>query len=179
MTHLIIIATWVIRTPLIIFIIIAVTLHGEMQELKERNNLKSTDRQKLNLVFHSKTDEFCKFCWHWFILFSLYVNHIIIRTDHSTTTPVLNQLKAMETMVFTVLEAMKSVSYWKKVWESNRYVTWSASLMEAETRPTPLPISSIRFIANATGGLVPGLTTKLKDTFNRALILTSYGITQW
>ena len=43
--------------------------------------------------------------------FSLYVNHIIIRTDHSTTTPVLNQLKAMESMVFTALEAMKSVSY--------------------------------------------------------------------
>jgi hypothetical protein len=34
-------------------------------------------------------------------------------------------------------------------------------------------------MADATGGLVPVLTTKLKDTFNRALILTSYGITQW
>ena len=43
--------------------------------------------------------------------FSLYVNHIIIRTDHLTTTPVLNQLKAMESMVFTALESMKSVSY--------------------------------------------------------------------
>ena len=43
--------------------------------------------------------------------FSLYVNHIIIRTDHLTTTPVLNQLKAMESTVFTALEAMKSVSY--------------------------------------------------------------------
>jgi hypothetical protein len=43
--------------------------------------------------------------------------------------------------------------------------------MEAETRNTPLPISSIRFIANATGGLVPVLTTKLKDRNNRAIII--------
>jgi hypothetical protein len=36
---------------------------------------------------------------------------IIIKTDHLTTTPVLNQLKTMESMVFTASEAMKSVSY--------------------------------------------------------------------
>ena len=59
--------------------------------------------------------------------------------------------------------------------------TCSASciLMEAEICPTPLPNLLIRLIANATVGLLPVLTTKLKDTFNRAVTLTSYGINQW
>ena len=47
-----------------------------------------------------------------------YINHIIIRTDHSTnTTPVLNQLKAMESMVFAASEA---IFFFYEV-ESNRY----------------------------------------------------------
>ena len=70
---------------------------------------------------------------------------------------------------------------------ASRPITWyyasptmhHAILMEAEIRPTPLPISSIRFIANAAGGLLPVLARKLKDTFNRAVILTSYGMTEW
>ena len=67
------------------------------------------------LVFpFKKTDNFVNFVdidLFKSYTFSLYVNHIIIRTDHLTTTPVLNQLEAMESMVFTALEAMKSVSY--------------------------------------------------------------------
>ena len=70
---------------------------------------------------------------------------------------------------------------------ASRQITWyyasptmhHAILMEAEIRPTPLPVSSIRFIANAAGGLLPVLARKLKDTFYRAVILTSYGMTEW
>lgn len=57
-----------------------------------------------------------------------------------------------------------------------------AILQEAERRKESmsitLPVQSIRFIANAAGGLLPVLAQKLKDTFN-ATILTSYGMTEW
>jgi acyl-CoA synthetase (AMP-forming)/AMP-acid ligase II len=52
-----------------------------------------------------------------------------------------------------------------------------AILMEAERRPRPLPTGSIRFIANAAGGLLPVLATNLKEAFD-AVILTSYGMTE-
>ena len=47
-------------------------------------------------------------------------------------------MKAMESMVFTALEAMKSVSYGKKVCESNRYGTCSVSFSRnpGKWRPT-------------------------------------------
>jgi acyl-coenzyme A synthetase/AMP-(fatty) acid ligase len=53
-----------------------------------------------------------------------------------------------------------------------------AILQEAERRPSPLPVESIRYIANAAGGLLPVLAKSLKDTF-KATILTSYGMTEW
>lgn len=53
-----------------------------------------------------------------------------------------------------------------------------AILSEAERRPAPLPVESIRYIANAAGGLLPVLATALRDTF-KAVILTSYGMTEW
>ena len=53
-----------------------------------------------------------------------------------------------------------------------------AILMEAERRPKPLPVSTMRYIANAAGGLLPVLADKLKLTFPKAVILTSYGMTE-
>lgn len=53
-----------------------------------------------------------------------------------------------------------------------------AILNESERRPKPLPVESIRYIANAAGGLLPVLAARLRDTFN-AVILTSYGMTEW
>jgi acyl-CoA synthetase (AMP-forming)/AMP-acid ligase II len=52
-----------------------------------------------------------------------------------------------------------------------------AILMEAERRPLPLPVASVRFIANAAGGLLPVLAESLRATFG-AVILTSYGMTE-
>jgi len=52
-----------------------------------------------------------------------------------------------------------------------------AILMEAERRPRPLPVTSVRFIANAAGGLLPVLADALRRTFD-AVILTSYGMTE-
>lgn len=52
-----------------------------------------------------------------------------------------------------------------------------AILSEADQRPKPWPVQSIRFIANAAGGLLPSLATRLRDTF-QATILTSYGMTE-
>jgi acyl-CoA synthetase (AMP-forming)/AMP-acid ligase II len=52
-----------------------------------------------------------------------------------------------------------------------------AILMEADRRPKPLPVDSVRFIANAAGGLLPVLAEGLKVTFG-AVILTSYGMTE-
>eukprot|EP00804_Cyclotella_cryptica_P003579 CCRYP_002201-RB/>CCRYP_002201-RB protein AED:0.01 eAED:0.01 QI:485/1/1/1/0.85/0.62/8/1917/1082 len=52
-----------------------------------------------------------------------------------------------------------------------------ALLMEAANRPKPLPVNSIRFVANAAGGLLPVLAEGLRDTFG-AVILTSYGMTE-
>jgi acyl-CoA synthetase (AMP-forming)/AMP-acid ligase II/acetyltransferase-like isoleucine patch superfamily enzyme/acyl carrier protein len=52
-----------------------------------------------------------------------------------------------------------------------------AILSEAERRPKPLPVDSIRYIANAAGGLLPVLAKALRDTF-QATILTSYGMTE-
>jgi acyl-CoA synthetase (AMP-forming)/AMP-acid ligase II len=53
-----------------------------------------------------------------------------------------------------------------------------AILTESERRPHPLPVETIRYIANAAGGLLPVLANRLKDTFD-AVILTSYGMTEW
>eukprot|EP01038_Epipyxis_sp_PR26KG_P006462 gene6462-8890_t len=52
-----------------------------------------------------------------------------------------------------------------------------AILSEGDNRPKPLPVNSIRYIANAAGGLLPSLALSLRDTFN-AIILTSYGMTE-
>lgn len=52
-----------------------------------------------------------------------------------------------------------------------------AILNEGERRPSPLPVDTVRFIANAAGGLLPILANRLRDTF-RAVILTSYGMTE-
>lgn len=52
-----------------------------------------------------------------------------------------------------------------------------AILNESERRPMPLPIRSVRFVANAAGGLLPVLAQRLRDTF-QAVILTSYGMTE-
>ena len=52
-----------------------------------------------------------------------------------------------------------------------------AILNEAAMRPKPLPVDSVRYIANAAGGLLPVLAKALKDTF-QATILTSYGMTE-
>jgi len=53
-----------------------------------------------------------------------------------------------------------------------------AILMEADRRPKPLPVQSVRFIANAAGGLLPALADALKRNFSNAVILTSYGMTE-
>ena len=53
-----------------------------------------------------------------------------------------------------------------------------AILMEADKRPKPLPTQSIRYIANAAGGLLPALATALNNVFTNATILTSYGMTE-
>jgi acyl-CoA synthetase (AMP-forming)/AMP-acid ligase II len=53
-----------------------------------------------------------------------------------------------------------------------------AILMEADRRPKPLPVQTVRYIANAAGGLLPVLANALKTTFG-AVILTSYGMTEW
>lgn len=42
-----------------------------------------------------------------------------------------------------------------------------------------LPVASVRFIANAAGGLLPVLANALRDTFFNATILTGYGMTEW
>ena len=39
-------------------------------------------------------------------------------------------------------------------------------------------ITAIRYIANAAGGLLPVLAESLKKTFHKAVILTSYGMTE-
>ena len=43
--------------------------------------------------------------------------------------------------------------------------------------PLPLLLDSVRFIANAAGGLLPVLAESLRSTFG-AVILTSYGMTE-
>lgn len=53
-----------------------------------------------------------------------------------------------------------------------------AILMESERQPLPLPVSTVRFIANAAGGLLPVIADALKKTFPSAVILTSYGMTE-
>jgi len=68
---------------------------------------------------------------------------------------------------------------------STQRVTWyyaaptmhHAILLQCEERARPLPVSTVRFIANAAGGLLPVLAEKLKTTFD-AVILTSYGMTE-
>lgn len=48
-----------------------------------------------------------------------------------------------------------------------------------QCRPRPLPVGDVRYIANAAGGLLPVLAEALRDTFTSAVILTSYGMTEW
>lgn len=52
-----------------------------------------------------------------------------------------------------------------------------AILGEASKRPRPLPVTTIRYLANAAGGLLPSLAKELRDTF-QAVVLTSYGMTE-
>jgi len=40
-------------------------------------------------------------------------------------------------------------------------------------------VSEVRYVANAAGGLLPVLAQALKTTFDQAVILTSYGMTEW
>jgi acyl-CoA synthetase (AMP-forming)/AMP-acid ligase II len=54
-----------------------------------------------------------------------------------------------------------------------------AILSEGDRRDKPLPVKTVRFIANAAGGLLPVLADALKATFYNATILTSYGMTEW
>ena len=69
---------------------------------------------------------------------------------------------------------------------SGQKVTWyyaaptmhHAILQEAENRPKPLPVQTVRYIANAAGGLLPVLAQSLQQTFNGCTILTSYGMTE-
>jgi acyl-CoA synthetase (AMP-forming)/AMP-acid ligase II len=55
-----------------------------------------------------------------------------------------------------------------------------AVLQEASRRQitSSLPVDSVRFVANAAGGLLPVLAESLQKTF-KATILTSYGMTEW
>ena len=53
-----------------------------------------------------------------------------------------------------------------------------AILLESENRMKPLPVETIRFLANAAGGLLPSLAENLKKTFD-ATVLTSYGMSEW
>jgi acyl-CoA synthetase (AMP-forming)/AMP-acid ligase II len=56
-----------------------------------------------------------------------------------------------------------------------------AILQEAERRYSPgsEPAETVRFVANAAGGLLPSLAEALKETFSNAVVLTSYGMTEW
>lgn len=56
------------------------------------------------------------------------------------------------------------------------FATVHASVLR---RPKPLPVQDVRYIANAAGGLLPVLAESLRDTFTKAVILTSYGMTEW
>eukprot|EP01035_Chromulina_nebulosa_P020495 gene20495-26589_t len=51
-------------------------------------------------------------------------------------------------------------------------------LLESLNRSKPLPVQSVRFVANAAGGLLPTLADSLKSTFD-CVVLTSYGMTEW
>jgi acyl-CoA synthetase (AMP-forming)/AMP-acid ligase II len=72
-----------------------------------------------------------------------------------------------------------SGSYILPTWYYAAPTMHHAILMEAERRPKPLPVDSVRYIANAAGGLLPVLADALKTTFKNAVILTSYGMTEW
>ncbi|KAK3952976.1 hypothetical protein QBC32DRAFT_388932 [Pseudoneurospora amorphoporcata] len=51
-------------------------------------------------------------------------------------------------------------------------------LDQAEDRPEALAKSRVRLVCNAAGGLLPALAVKLKETFNGAIVLPSYGMTE-
>jgi acyl-CoA synthetase (AMP-forming)/AMP-acid ligase II len=78
------------------------------------------------------------------------------------------------------------VLFWDILYSSTQRFTWyyaaptmhHAILMEAEKRCKPWPVDSVRFLANAAGGLLPILAESLRNTFE-ATILTSYGMTEW
>ena len=71
------------------------------------------------------------------------------------------------------------ILFWDILFQQRELVTWyyaaptmhHSILAEAKERVSPLPVNSIRFIANAAGGLLPVLATALRDTF-QAIILT-------
>ena len=75
------------------------------------------------------------------------------------------------------------VLFWDVLYEHR--VTWyyaaptmhHAILQQVESRPKPLPVDSVRFIANAAGGLLPILAETLQKEFD-CIILTSYGMTE-
>ncbi len=66
----------------------------------------------------------------------------------------------------------------KPTWYYAAPTMHNAILQEAESRAAPLLVETIRFIANAAGGLLPSLAKRLQETF-QATILTSYGMTEW
>lgn len=83
------------------------------------------------------------------------------------------------------------IQFWDILYSGTQKFTWyyasptchHAILNEAENRlkehnTDKLPVESVRFIANAAGGLLPVLAESLRKKFN-ATILTSYGMTEW
>ena len=57
-------------------------------------------------------------------------------------------------------------------------VSEAASERRSGKSSPPLLVQSIRFVANAAGGLLPALAQSLKATFVNAVVLTSYGMTE-
>lgn len=82
--------------------------------------------------------------------------------------------------------AFDPVTFWdilyreKFTWYYAAPTMHHAVLQEASRRQIdgPLPVESVRFIANAAGGLLPILAESLQKMF-QATILTSYGMTEW
>ena len=76
------------------------------------------------------------------------------------------------------LQSTKGPTFQSVTWYYAAPSMHHAILLEALNRTTPHPISNIRFIANAAGALLPSLADSLQRTFNKAVILTGYGMTE-
>ena len=68
---------------------------------------------------------------------------------------------------------------------SARNVTWyyaaptmHQAILQEGSRRTAVDATHMRFIANAAGALSPSLASALQQTFSKAVILTSYGMTE-